>query len=194
LPVLTAAIVVGTTCCSVNGTDDASAQSDAETLTPAIYEGEWTVNKQVVDTARLVVGTPVRVRLPEEYLLSLCATTDDNAIFEPQSVATEIWLYEQGYSEQSQYLTFSSEALQSSNAALRFNVCSFVADVNGKPHRFGLLCQDNANAVIQKITGQWTLGIPLCAFLITDMATGQSDVYELPATVNLFYSTKQRVY
>ena len=36
------------------------------------FTGEWTVGKQVVDTARLEVSEVLRVRLPEAYLVSLC--------------------------------------------------------------------------------------------------------------------------
>ena len=79
-------------------------QNDVAILPPGVFDGEWTVNRQVVDTARLTVGSSLRVRLPEAYLTELCFPGEapeaivDN---EPQSYI----LQQQGYSEQSQFMT-----------------------------------------------------------------------------------------
>ena len=95
--VLTATIVLSVTCCALNEPIDDAFYDGPVSFDRAVYEGEWTVNKQVVDTACLVVGSPMRVRLPEAYLLSLYTPALGDAVVQPQGVATELWLNEQGY-------------------------------------------------------------------------------------------------
>ncbi len=165
-------------------------------VSQTVYEGEWTVNRQVVDTARLVVGPTLHVRLPESYLLSLCQSADKSNLVakaEPLNVPAEIQLVAQGYSEQSQYMAFASPTLLDANAELRFNTSSFSVLIDGRLHRVSLLCPDNANAVMQTDMGQWTLGIPVSALLVTDMTTGQSVEHRLPGTVTIYYNTKRRI-
>ena len=74
--VLLIGIMIAMAGCSVGDTDgSADYNTEASSSNAAgwgVYEGEWTVNKQVVDTARLVVAATMRVRLPEQYLLGLC--------------------------------------------------------------------------------------------------------------------------
>lgn len=165
-------------------------------VSQTVYEGEWTVNRQVVDTARLVVGPTLHVRLPESYLLSLCQSADKSNLVakaEPLNVPAEIQLVAQGYSEQSQYMAFAPSMLQDASAGVRFRASSFSVLIDDRLHRVSLLCQENANAVMQTATGQWTLGIPVSALLVTDMTTGQSVEHRLPGTVTIYYNTKRRI-
>ena len=158
-----------------------------------IYDGEWSVNKQVVDTARLVLsgdGT-IRIRLPESYLLGLFS--HENAPFVPANRPTTINIYQQGYSEQSQYMSFNSNALKDKNEKICYSTSSFLATIGGEACIIGILSYENATAVIQNATGQWTLGIPIDAFLVTSQQTGQSTEYRLPIPVMLYYNTKKRI-
>ncbi len=192
---LVAALMV--TACAVGGDDTYAAEKGSDApVSQAVYEGEWTVNRQVVDTARLVVGPTLHVRLPESYLMGLCTSVDKSgmtALAEPLGVAAEIRLVPQGYSEQSQYMAFASPTLLDANAELRFNTSSFSILIDGRLHRVSLLCPDNANAVMQTDMRQWTLGITVSALLVTDTATGQSVEHKLPVAVTIYYNTKRRI-
>jgi hypothetical protein len=158
-----------------------------------LYEGEWTVNKQIVDTARLVVNEAIQIRLPESYLLSLCFNHETVTTAPSDYNPITIRLLTQGYSDQSLYLVFSSVTAQTPDNQLLFNTCSFEASVNGTPYSISLLSKENASAIYRNGTGQWTLAIPVSAFLITDLSTGTSDTRELPVTTMIYYNTKQRI-
>ena len=165
-------------------------------VTFGIFEGEWTVNKQIVDTARLVMraNREIQVRLPESYLIGLYYTeyTDKNNI-EPGNKTTTIELTQQGYSTNSKYLTFSSETLQAEDARRFFVNCSFMVTINNEPFLVNLLSYENATAVMQTTTGQWTLGIPIDAFLIKNLTTGKSMERKLSIPATLYYNTKRRI-
>ncbi len=184
--------------CGTEGDADASSiapSSDAYSGTAygrGVYEGEWTVNKQVVDTARIVVNTAMRVRLPQSYLLGLCFP-DKSATVVESNTPTTIWVYSEGYSEQSQYMAFESTMEQYDGTQRLYNTCSFEALVGGEKYRISLLSKENANAVFQNVTGQWTLGIPINSFLVKNMATGETTEKRLSITVSLYYNTKKRV-
>lgn len=168
------------------------------------YEGEWTVNKQVVDTARLVVNKDMMlVRLPESYLLTYfyafnlpvdsSGKPDHEKMSEmtyvPQNTPIKILVSEQGYSEVSQYMTFKSATYSQSN----YSVCSFDAIICGEHCRISLLSKENATAVLQNATGQWTLGIPIDAFLVMNLDTDEQTIKELSNRVTIYYITRRRI-
>jgi hypothetical protein len=199
--VLLIGIMIAMAGCSVGDTDgSADYNTEASSSNAAgwgVYEGEWTVNKQVVDTARLVVAATMRVRLPEQYLLGLCfpGSMDKTSPIDvkPGNTTAKIGFMEQGYSEQSLYMAFTATTTQTADAQLLYNTCSFEAVVNGVPCRIGLLSKENGSAVLRNMSGQWTLAIPVSAFLVTDLTTGQSDTRELAGTTTIYYNTKQRI-
>lgn len=201
LPAIVVAIMSVAAGCSVGDTaddyDSYMESSKSYDVGKSIYEGEWTVNKQVVDTARLVVAGTIQVRLPENYLLGLCypGSNDKSSpvTVKPCNNAIKTGLLEQGYSEQSQYMAFTATTMQTADMQLLFNTCSFDAIVNGASCRISLLSKENASAVLRKASGQWTLAIPVSAFLVTDLSTGQTTTRELTATTILYYNTKQRI-
>lgn len=157
------------------------------------YDGEWSVDRQVVDTARMELreNGKIEVRLPESYLLGLIS--HENAPAVPANRPTTINIYQQGYSEQSQYMSFNSNAQKDMNEKICYSTSSFLATIGGEACIIGILSYENATAVIQNATGQWTLGIPIDVFMVTSLQTGQSTEYRLPSPVMLYYNTKQRI-
>ena len=96
----------------------------------SVYDGVWTVDQQVVDTARLEVSTDMKIRLPEDYLTKLCLselrkaagfydknyevetshyrdygifTTIDPTTIKPNGVPVTMTNEEQGFSDKGQY-------------------------------------------------------------------------------------------
>ena len=86
--------------CSVNDEEYVDLRpriADSEVF--YIYDGEWSVNRQVVDTARMEVRAngKIEVRLPEHYLLSLCFPDKTDMAIETSNSASLIEVHEQGY-------------------------------------------------------------------------------------------------
>ena len=199
---LLVAVVTTMVGCSTDGDDDAyiafnDPNADALVYGKGIYEGEWSVNRQVVDTARMVVkeSGEIQVRLPERYLLSLCFTDNTDITVITSNLASLIEVHEQGYSETSQYMSIGSEKAQTNEAESFFVNCSFIATIDRTPYLIQLLSKEFATAVMQNTSGQWTLSIPIDSFILTNalLSAYKPEVVELPQTITIYYNTKRRV-
>ena len=185
--------------CSVNDEEYVDLRpriADSEVF--YIYDGEWSVNKQVVDTARMELNAngEIQLRLPESYLLGLCFPEPTNEVVKPSNVPSLVKVYQQGFSETSQYMSLDYEMTQNDNAERIFVSCSFLASVGRTPYSIRLLSKELATAIIQNATGQWTLSIPIDGFVLTNLylsSTDKSETVELPHTVTIYYNTKRRI-
>ena len=199
LPSLLVCVISMMAGCSVNDEEyvDLRPRISDDIVYNSIYEGEWSVNRQVVDTARMVVrdNGKIEVRLPERYLIGLCFTDNTDMAIETSNLASLIEVHEQGYSETSQYMSVGSQTTQTNEAETFFVNCTFMATIDRKPFYISLLSKENATAVIQNTTGQWTLGIPIDCFFITNLvlSTHESKFVELPHTITIYYNTKRRI-
>ena len=193
LTLMAIAMAATLTCCSEEdgAYDDKAYYMGDETTDKGIYDGEWTVNRQVVDTARLVVSGPLRIRLPERYLLGLCF--DDPSGAKSSNTPIVILTQAQGYSELSSYNSFYSSAKNDGPINMRFNTCYFDATIGGDTCRVALMSAENATAVWQKDTDQWTLAIPIDVFVVFNLTTGQNTEKTLASTQTLYYHTKKRI-
>lgn len=175
------------------GDDDTAGtyQQSDPAYNVGVYEGEWSVNRQVVDTARMTVtgATTIHLRLPHDYLAGLCYP---GATAEAANEPAVIKVREQGYSEQSLYMAFVSMQV-AFNTQLYFNTCSFEATVGNERWRVGLLSRENASAVQQIATGMWSLAIPIDGFQVTNLETGRTEERRLNTPTILYYNTKGRV-
>ena len=204
LPSLLVCLTGMMTGCSVKEEDayiDLRHPMNDAMIISSIFDGEWTVNKLVVDTARLVVRANgvMEVRLPERYLLGLCFSQvagEDTTTIEPGNTPTLMDVYQQGYSETSIYMSFSPERLESGDAQRHYVNSHFIAAIDGKPYSIGLLSDEIATAVMQRTTGQWTIGIPINAFSVTNLALSTYEpeaVKQLPQPVTIYYNTTRRI-
>jgi len=168
-------------------------QNDVAILPPGVFDGEWTVNRQVVDTARLTVGSNLQVRLPEAYLTELCFPGEvpeaivDN---EPQSYT----LQQQGYSEQSQFMTLVTPTVALADGLQVFYLpCHFRTVVGGQGYSVSILSRENGLAVYSNETQLWTIGIPVNGFQVRSDEAAEPDIVWLPQTVSLYYNAKARI-
>lgn len=199
---LLAAVLITTAGCS-KGDENAYADANPQhtnnlNVGKSIYEGEWSVNKQVVDTARMELNAngEIQLRLPESYLLGLCFPEATNEVVKPSNVPSLVKVYQQGFSDTSQYMSLDPEMTQNANAERIFVNCSFLASVGRTPYSIHLLSKELATAIIQNATGQWTLSIPIDGFVLTNLylsSTDESETVELPHTVTIYYNTKRRI-
>lgn len=182
------------TACSAD--DNEAYMSFAETnnaMPTAIYEGEWTVNKQVVDTARMEVSNVLTLRLPEAYLATLCFPDTATGV-KLKGVPVELQIPQSpiGYTEKAEFVYLLSDMNSYGNERL-YRHASFYATVGDADYRIDLLSTEIGNAVISKDTRLWTLCIPIGSFLITDMATREERICQLPATVTIYHHSTKRI-
>lgn len=171
--------------------NDKAYYMDNDVTYNGIYDGEWKVNRQVVDTARLVMNGPLRIRLPERYLLGLCF--DDPSIAQPSNTPIVIQMQAQGYGKLSDFNSFFSDAKNNEQGEMRFSNCSFGTIVGTDSCVVTLVSAENATAVWQKDTDQWTLVIPINALMVSNLTTGQQTEKALSGTQTLYYHTKKRI-
>lgn len=122
------------TACNKEDPDEVNQNNAPIQNTPVFYDGVWSVGQQVVDTARLEVSTDMKIRLPEDYLASLCllttkggelptaiagkgnipenswgsSTNVGSAGIKPNGMPVTLRNMEQGYSDNGQYYSVCS--------------------------------------------------------------------------------------
>ena len=189
------------TACSAGDDDSYDAQdqyAEYNDINAGIYDGEWTVNKQVVDTARLVVTDVLTVRLPEQYLGISCFEKEYASSAWPivsieyNGQPSVIRFKDQGYTDKA---TFNSLLTTGSNydGAMLLTHASFVIAVDGVDHRVDVLSDEPGNAVYRNDNGQWTIGFTVTAFHVTNMETLEEQMRTPHKPIALYYSTKKRI-
>ena len=192
--------------CTVEDEEKSDVRSNIQ-ATEAIgvsYNGEWTVDKQVVDTARLKMTDVLTVRLPEAYLVSLCfsglteeygtdkATLSTGTAIEPMGQPIKIVVRDQGYTNDAVFSDFTNTAEKYDSTTL-YRSAYFVVNVNGDKYLVELLSTENGNAVYRADTMGWTIAIPIDRFRITNVKTLEERVKRLANPITLYYNTKERI-
>ena len=178
--------------------DVRSPISEAESYSKSeSFTGVWTVDKQVVDTARLEVTEVLRVRLPEAYLTSLCfnSGTDKASApdaIEPMGIAAKIEIRNQGYTNEAIFSDFTASAEKHDSTTL-YRSAYFVVNINGDNYVVELLSTENGSAVYREDTMGWTIAIPIDRFRITNVKTLEERVKRLDNPITLYYNTKERI-
>ena len=202
LSVLIMVLLVG--CATEDGDDAVKMNADITTPTDhvgyGIYSGEWTVNKQVVDTARLIVTDKLSMRLPENYLTRLCLQHDSTLRNIPdydgapktQGTVNVIRFTIQGYSDNALFSTFFS-AFSESGSENYYIPASFEASIGGYPFRIDLLSTESCNLLYREDTGLWTIVISIIGFHTNCLDTGEQTECKLPAPVTLYYNARERI-
>jgi len=186
--------------CSTDDTNDQMVVYDLENITyggQGIYEGEWTVNKQVVDTARLKVTNVFKVRLPEAYLGFLCFEEEyyssvNPSIIEYRKQPVTLSYIDQGYTTNAIFSSFSSTE-KSYNGTMLFTNVSFTVAINGVDHQVDLLSEEPGSAVFRNDNGLWTIGITINNFLVTNTQTHEVQMRAPHAPIALYYNAKKRI-
>lgn len=167
-----------------------NANSDA----PGIYDGEWTVNKQVVDTARLEVFDELKFRLPEDYLTRLCFPDKSGAESpQPQGKSIVVYPSTQGYSEQMELYNFCYAIFDQKNGKRFYSIGYYYATITDVDYRIDLLSNDYGNAIFRLDTGLWTIAIPIRGFFISNTITNEEREQPLSQPITIYYNAKTRI-
>lgn len=167
--------------CAKQG-DDEGVASDyqvdkATAIGEGIYDGEWTVDRQVVDTARLTVTTKgLNVRMPETYIAQLAG----NAIG-ATAKNQPVWLAitQQGYSSSAQFFTVSPP-IQYSDGKVSIQLVWQAA-------QFG-------SAIYDTDVCLWTIVLPVERIRFTARQDGETTgTTEKAVNVTLCYNARKRI-
>ena len=158
-----------------------------------VYDGEWTVNKQVVDTARLELSGMLKLRLPEAYLTQLCFPDRSGAEEpKPKGLPMEAKLLAQGGSSQMELYSFITK-IDDSSGVVFYGAGYFYVTMDGADYQIDLLCSESGSVIFRWDTEMWTIGIPIKRVLITNMSTYKVQQKPLSTPVTIYYNTKQRI-
>lgn len=159
-----------------------------------IYDGEWTVNKQVVDTARMEVFDKLKLRLPEEYLTRLCFP-DKSGADSPQSkgIPMEVKLLTQGYSEQMELYNFFYEMFHLKDGEQVYSIGYYYVTIAGVDYRINLRGNDYGNAIFRLDTSLWTAGLSIKSFMVSEINKNVWREQPLATPVTIYYNAKQRI-
>lgn len=181
--------------CSVDDAENSAVymKYDENFVQHAVYDGEWTVNKQVVDTARLEVNGVLKVRLPEDYLSRLCFPDRISAAAPKlKGEPAVIFFNDQGYTATALFNSITSTEKKFDGMTFFIDV-SFTVAIDGVDHRVDLLSNKPGNAVYWNDNDQWTIGITITSFYVTNLATSEEQVRTPDTPVILYYNTKNRI-
>ena len=186
--------------------DVRSNLSASPTWALASYNGEWTVNLQVVDTARLDVTDVLRVRLPETFLTHLCfsqsaanytysekidANVEEASDIKALGVPTEIEIKDQGYTNEAVFSYFSAKASVNDGMTV-YRSAYFLVTVNGTIYLVELLSSDKGNAIRRSDTMGWTIAITVNGFCVTN-TMNYEEKYISINPITLYYNTTERI-
>lgn len=167
---------------------------DANSDAAGIYDGEWTVNKQVVDTARLEIGNSLKLRLPEDYLTRLCFPDKSGAESpQPQGKSIVVYPSTQGYSEQMELYNFCYAIFDQKNGKRFYSIGYYYATITDVDYRIDLLSNDYGNAIFRLDTGLWTIAIPIRGFFISNTITNEEREQPLSQPITIYYNAKTRI-
>lgn len=184
--------------CAKGGDDfvteaDPSLQYNSHSEATGVFDGEWTVNKQVVDTARLEVYDELKLRLPEDYLTRLCFPDKSGADSpQPKGIPMMVRPITQGYSQQMALYVFLTMMKDNGKKAL-YGSGYFYVTIHDTDYRIDLLCSESSSNVFRLDTQLWTIAIPVSGFLIVNTATNEEQEQSLSAPVTIYYNAKQRI-
>ena len=170
---------------------DLQAQID-KTKKFVIYDGEWTVDKQVADTARLSIRNDlaaIMLEFPVIYLSNLFFQNEDSLI------VTQWYLYplnltEQAFSEIGNYhIIIPADRFGESE----YIIGGFQVTKNHITKEVMLITNEMGNGIYRLDTGLWTISFTISSYYITNGATGESSLNPLPEPITLYYNAKKRI-
>ena len=164
-------------------------------LNTQYYEGEWSVDQQVIDTARLEIKNVesqaiLSVRLPEDYLIMQIGV---NYIVNPGGAPTAYYFVEEGRSKDTWYFGFRPTGILESNNSVFYNNGTFYVTIDDALHEITLASSINGNIIFREKDNQWTIGVPVERIIFTIAKTGEQIERVFDSPLLLYYNTTKRI-
>ena len=174
-----------------------------------VYTGEWVVDKQVVDTARLRKEKDQFMFVYPEKFLAQRAFQDNAANLVCRPVQQVLYFVLAGNSEHSTYANIEGHYNGFYNIEVSgpggFPVApkpwmlpesgsySFLVAQDGLQYRIDILGKENGTAIFDMNTMFWSLAIPIDKIVLTNMQTGEQKTEELTSTMMLVFNPKKEI-
>lgn len=214
MAVIAAGMLLLTACSEKNDDDRKDLQTEIDQSSNGyteVYEGKWTVDKHVIDTARLEVVTVNKqtlysLRFPENYLLSLCfpdiyektqleilLCNDDEIV--PLNHTNQLSALVNGYNDSGTYLNFGWNTLYRDEIPkeMTFDLGTFDATVYGVHHSIKLLAKESGTIIYRNDTKLYTISIPIECLLDYDYGKNELNCHNLPAPITIYFNTTKRI-
>lgn len=198
-------IAAALTACTTDDADTYRNMQMANLDQPAaLFDGEWTVDRQLVDTARLEVSDVLKVRLPESYLTYFCFGSVPYSIDDPSDTFTEPVSYHythepitvsyqvQGYSENTQLYLAQSSTYTAAGQTL-YIAGSYELKFGDVSYRVSLISDDPPTIIHRLDTDLWTIAITIRDFHITNLNINQQIILPQHAPLTLYYNATRRI-
>ena len=193
MAVLATAMLMLTACSDGSDDDIKDLRSQISVGEYKLYNGEWSVNGEVIDTVQLIEEKKEQifiVILPERYLTVCCFGEElASSGHEYKRDRVVIMTSNQGYTNETMFNVIKSTQ-KSYNGTQYFCHASFVVGIDGVKYRIDLLSQEQGYAVYN---GLWSIGIPISILLVTNTETQEERGCPLPEPITLYYNATELI-
>ena len=197
MAVLATAMLMLTACSDGSDDDIMDLRSQISVGEYKLYNGEWSVNGEVIDTVQLIEEKKEQIFiiiLPERYLTVCCfgeELTSNTWPYSPEYKGDRVVIMtsNQGYTNETMFNVIKSTQ-KSYNGTLYFCHASFVVGIDGVKYRIDLLSQEQGYAVYN---GLWSIGIPISILLVTNTETQEERGCPLPEPITLYYNATELI-
>lgn len=193
MAVLATAMLMLTACSDGSDDDIMDLRSQISVGEYKLYNGEWSVNGEVIDTVQLIEEKKEQIFiiiLPERYLTVCCFGEElASSGHEYKRDRVVIMTSNQGYTNETMFNVIKSTQ-KSYNGTLYFCHASFVVGIDGVKYRIDLLSQEQGYAVYN---GLWSIGIPISILLVTNTETREERGCPLPEPITLYYNATELI-
>ena len=192
-----AAAVTMLTGCSTDDSETSDSVAEYtnganQALATGTYEGEWTVNQQLIGVAQMEMGITMKLPLPQHYLATYCFG-DINGAAETVDAPSEYYLQQQGYSDNAVFMNYLPSMERTVNGLMLYNNGEFDFTLDDTLYHIIVLSTQNGSVVYNLNTQQWTVAVPVLAFRITDTETQETRQENLEQDFTLYYNTTKRI-
>lgn len=159
------------------------------------YNGEWSVDQQVIDTTRMEYieynEKELIIELPEKYLLDLFMQGSDCHV-KIHEVQIDYFLKRRGYSEDAVFFDLMMYYGFGDIGEGNYLNGRFYAEVDGKDDIFGIISSTLGNVVYRPKNEQYTIAVPVSSIIRLGDGYERTEV-KLPQPITLYYNTTKKI-
>ena len=159
------------------------------------FDGEWSVDQQVIDTTRMEYieynEKELIIELPEKYLLDLFMQGSDCHV-KIHEVQIDYFLKRRGYSEDAVFFDLMMYYGFGDIGEGNYLNGRFYAEVDGKDDIFGIISSTLGNVVYRPKNEQYTIAVPVSSIIRLGDGYYERTEVKLPQPITLYYNTTKK--